>query len=252
MAPTPPRARASLGLAHALVAVGRLPVGSRVLDASSPPSGLSTSLAALGYDVSVVASSAGRLAAVRRRHHCRGGRAAHDIVRFARPGGMLVFSLESNADDARRLRSACLRGGGARRSVFSSSGDEVWEPVLIRRAYRGASRARDGTSGSPPREPRRRASVARRGCVHERRVEPCHLARDRRPAVVGDHGLHGPPLPGGDARPDPLAGARARPRAVAGHRARPVGRRSRLGRPTPPRRRGSPRWAVPPTRPRGT
>ncbi len=91
----------SLGLAHALVAVGRLPVGSRVLDASSPPSGLSTSLAALGYEVSVVASLPAAAPAFDAVIAVAANAGLHDLARFVRPGGMLIVSLESSDGDAR-------------------------------------------------------------------------------------------------------------------------------------------------------
>ena len=124
----------SLGLAHALVAVGRLPVGSRVLDASSPPSGLSTSLAALGYDVSVVASLPAGAPRVRRRHRRRRERG------LARPR-----TLRPARRDARRQP-----GVERRRCPRASAG----RARLGRRRRRSAcSSACATTSGSPSTRP---------------------------------------------------------------------------------------------------
>jgi glycosyltransferase involved in cell wall biosynthesis len=98
----------ALASAHALTALGRLAPGARVLDASSPPSGLAPLLAALGYETAVLASlpaSAPRFDAVVALGAADG---AHELARHLAPGGVLVASVEAAAggDLEGRLRAA--------------------------------------------------------------------------------------------------------------------------------------------------
>jgi hypothetical protein len=120
----------ALGLAHALVAVGRLPAGARVLDASSPPSGLSTSLTALGYEVAVVASLAATAPAFDALIAIGANAGSHDLARFLRPGGTLIVSVESDGGDPRTHLPGVL--GAVEETDVKLLGhvrDDIWEPV---------------------------------------------------------------------------------------------------------------------------
>jgi glycosyltransferase involved in cell wall biosynthesis len=113
--------------AHALLALGRLPAGARVLDASTPPSGLAASLGALGYDVTLVAAlspadggfdavvALGATAAVR------------DLARFARPGGTLAVTLD--ADAAGHLPAILGTVEEVETRVLERAREGVWEPA---------------------------------------------------------------------------------------------------------------------------
>jgi hypothetical protein len=120
----------AIGIAHALVAIGRLPAGARVLDASSPPSGLSTSLAALGYDVAVVASlpaTAPPFAAVFAIDADAG---SHDLGRFLAPGGTLIVSTQSYGGDPRAHLPGILGAAGESDvRMLRRVRDDIWEPV---------------------------------------------------------------------------------------------------------------------------
>jgi glycosyltransferase involved in cell wall biosynthesis len=100
----------ALGLGHVLTAIGRLPAGARILDVSSPPTGLAATLAALGYDVAVLASlppDAPRFDAVIAVAANHGTR---DLARFARPGGVLAVSLESSGNGDVEARLGAVLG----------------------------------------------------------------------------------------------------------------------------------------------
>ena len=249
----------SLGLAHALVAVGRLPAGSRVLDASSPPSGLGASLAALGYEVAVVASLPAAAAAFDAVIAVGATAASRDLARFLRPGGTLAVSVESGegGDPRAHLEGVLGAVGETDVRLLRRVRDDIWEPLQrAGRSRRRDRRARDrhACAGGGRRSARSgcRTSGARRRRLDERRVELGDLRRDRLPAVAGEHDLVAPRTEAralGRIGEQPLERRGELPR-VAGLDEQAVGpllddRGHRA-------RRGSRRWAGPPPRPRGT
>jgi hypothetical protein len=120
----------AIGIAHVLVAIGRLPAGARVLDASSPPSGLSTSLAALGYDVAVVASLSATAPAFAGVFAIDAGAGSHELGRFLAPGGTLVVSTQSyGGDPCAHLPGILGTVGDSDVRVLRRVRDDIWEPV---------------------------------------------------------------------------------------------------------------------------